>query len=79
MATIAHLSDVHFGAHAPKIVDGALKARMRSILAEVRAGRFTEALSDEEAKGYPLLDQARRNARASALEAARRRLGGGQT
>ncbi len=63
----------------PKIVDDALKARMKSILEEVRAGRFTEALSGEEAKGYPLLDQARRNARASALEAARRRLGGGQT
>jgi ketol-acid reductoisomerase len=62
----------------PKIVDESLKARMRTILEEVRAGEFTRALRTEEAGGYPLLEKARCGARASALEAARRRLGGEQ-
>jgi ketol-acid reductoisomerase len=62
----------------PKIVDAGLKARMRTILEEVRAGGFTRALSKEEAEGYPLLKKARSEARASALEAARGRLGGEQ-
>ncbi|MEO7602032.1 MAG: ketol-acid reductoisomerase [Sphingomicrobium sp.] len=60
----------------PKIVDKAVKARMAKILAEVRAGKFAEALRREENAGYPLLDKARAEARASDLEAARRRLGG---
>jgi ketol-acid reductoisomerase len=57
----------------PKIVDDALKQRMKDILAEVRAGKFAKELGEEEAKGYPLLDEARTAARASALEAARKR------
>ena len=60
----------------PKIVDKALKARMAKILAEVRAGKFAKALAKEEDAGYPLLDKARAEARASDLEATRRRLGG---
>ena len=60
----------------PKIVDNALKARMKAILAEVRAGKFTNSLSEEEAAGYPLLDQARSNARDTPLEQARKRLSG---
>ena len=60
----------------PKIVDPALKKRMAKILAEVRAGKFARALSDEKARGYPLLEKARAEARANALEAARRKLQG---
>ena len=60
----------------PKIVDPALKKRMAKILAEVRAGKFAKALSDEKAKGYPLLERARAEARADSLEAARRKLQG---
>ena len=60
----------------PKIVDDALRGRMRAILTEVRAGKFTRALSEEEATGYPLLDEARSNARDTALELARKRLSG---
>ncbi len=59
-----------------KIVDLALKARMAEILAEVRAGKFADSLRREESQGYPLLDKARAEARASDLEATRRRLGG---
>ena len=60
----------------PKIVDAGLRRRMTAILAEVREGRFAAALREEEAAGYPLLDQARADARASEIEATRRRLEG---
>ena len=59
----------------PKVADPALKARMAKVLEEVRAGRFTAALVREKGEGYPLLDQARAQARAHALEAARKTLG----
>jgi ketol-acid reductoisomerase len=59
----------------PKVVDSALKERMAKVLEEVRAGRFTQALVQEQEQGYPLLDQARARARADALEAARKGLG----
>ena len=62
----------------PKIVDDGLKARMRTILEEVRAGEFTRALGKEEAGNYPLLEKARSEARAGPLEATRRRLAGEQ-
>lgn len=58
----------------PKIVDAGLKQKMRKILAEVRAGDFTDALRKEEAASYPLLVEARATGRASRLEAARRLL-----
>ena len=60
----------------PKIVDEALKARMRAILAEVRAGKFTQSLREEEVSKYLLLEKARTTARQTALEAARKRLNG---
>jgi ketol-acid reductoisomerase len=60
----------------PKIVDKAVKERMATILADVRAGKFAKALAKEEDAGYPMLDKARAKARAGALEATRRRLGG---
>ena len=60
----------------PKIVDQALRDRMAEILNEVRAGKFADALRSEGDAGYPLLDKARSEARASALEQARLTLKG---
>lgn len=62
----------------PKIVDGDLRQRMGAILEEVRAGTFADALKREGEAGYPLLEKARIESRKTALEAARRRLGGDQ-
>jgi ketol-acid reductoisomerase len=47
---------------------------MRTVLEEIRAGRFAEALKDEEASGYPRLRVARKRARELSVESARRRL-----
>jgi ketol-acid reductoisomerase len=51
-----------------RIVDDSVRARMREILREVRAGRFAEALSKEEEQGYPLLEQAREASRKARIE-----------
>ena len=58
----------------PRIVDEGVRARMREILAEVRAGKFSQLLEDEEASGYPRLRQARERARALRVESARKKL-----
>ena len=58
----------------PRIVDASIRARMREILAEVRAGKFSQLLEDEEASGYPRLRQARERASALPIEAARKKL-----
>ena len=58
----------------PRIVDDGVRQRMRQILEEIRAGKFTEALSDEEASGYPRLRAARDKSRKLRVESARRRL-----
>ena len=58
----------------PRIVDDAVRARMREILAEVRAGRFSDMLRDEEASGYPRLRAARDKARQLKVEQARKKL-----
>lgn len=60
----------------PRIVDEDVRSRMREILAEVRAGKFSELLSDEEASGYPRLREARERARTLRVEQARRKLEG---
>jgi len=57
-----------------RIVDSAVRSRMSEILAEVRAGRFAEELSREEASGYPRLEQSRAEARATLLEESFRKL-----
>lgn len=59
----------------PRIVDSGVRSRMREILAEVRAGRFSDMLRDEEASGYPRLRAARDEARKLAVERARKKLG----
>jgi ketol-acid reductoisomerase len=57
-----------------RIVDAEVKARMREILVEVRAGRFAEALRSEEASGYQRLERARGEARHTPIEQTYRRL-----
>jgi ketol-acid reductoisomerase len=51
-----------------RIVDDGVRARMAEVLAEVRAGRFAEELSSEEASGYTRLERARTEARSTLLE-----------
>ncbi|HVF37034.1 MAG TPA: ketol-acid reductoisomerase [Sphingomicrobium sp.] len=58
----------------PRIVDDSVRQRMRDILDEIRAGRFSALLRDEEASGYPRLKQARERARQLRVEQARKRL-----
>jgi ketol-acid reductoisomerase len=58
----------------PRIVDEGIRNRMREILAEVRAGRFSRLLEDEEASGYPRLREARDKARGLPVERARKKL-----
>jgi ketol-acid reductoisomerase len=59
-----------------RIIDEGVRARMAQVLAEVRAGRFAEALRAEEASGYARLERERVEARESEIEKTRRRLGG---
>jgi ketol-acid reductoisomerase len=58
----------------PRIVDDGVRSRMRDILTEIRASRFSETLSDEEASGYPRLRAARERARGLRVEQARKKL-----
>ena len=58
----------------PRIVDDGVRERMSEILNEIRAGRFADALRDEEASGYPRLRAARQKARELSVESARKRL-----
>lgn len=58
----------------PRIIDDSVRARMRGMLADIRAGDFARSLSEEAAKDYPRLRQARQRARALAVEQARRKL-----
>jgi ketol-acid reductoisomerase len=61
-----------------RIIDEGVRARMAEILAEVRAGRFADELSAEEASGYARLEKARAEARKSLLEQTYRRLRAGE-
>jgi ketol-acid reductoisomerase len=54
----------------PRIVDAGVRQRMADMLAEIRAGRFAEQLSSEEASNYPRLKAARAAAKALAVERA---------
>ncbi|WP_114228125.1 MULTISPECIES: ketol-acid reductoisomerase [Sphingomonas] len=60
----------------PKVIDATVRARMGDVLDEVRSGNFANALSEEADGDYPRLRAARRAARETALETARRRLAG---
>ena len=57
-----------------RIIDGSVRERMKAVLEEVRAGRFTDLLKDEEATGYPRLREARAQARSLPVEQARKKL-----
>jgi ketol-acid reductoisomerase len=58
----------------PQVVDGAMRERMAGMFAQVRAGRFAEALQAEKQAGYPKLKAARASARGRAVERAFARL-----
>ena len=51
-----------------RVVDDHVRQKMREVLDEVRSGRFAQALRDEAAEGYPLLENARAQARKTAIE-----------
>lgn len=58
----------------PVVVDEGVRDRMASVLSQVRSGAFVQALAGEAEADYPKLRTARRQARQTALEAARLRL-----
>ena len=51
-----------------RIIDSAVRQRMAEVLAEVRAGRFANELSREEASGYARLEKSRAEGRSGLLE-----------
>jgi ketol-acid reductoisomerase len=53
-----------------RIVDAGVRQRMVEILAEIRAGRFAQELTREQADGYPRLEKARAESRALPVERA---------
>jgi ketol-acid reductoisomerase len=55
-----------------RIVDGAVRARMADMLAEIRSGSFANELRQEESQGYPRLKRARDEARRHPVEQALR-------
>ena len=57
-----------------RIIDEGVRERMKAVLEEVQAGRFTDVLKDEEATGYPRLRDARLQARSLPVEQARKKL-----
>jgi len=52
----------------PRVVDENVREKMREVLAEVRSGRFAEALRQEEESGYKLLEKARSEAGEKPIE-----------
>ena len=54
----------------PRIIDDGVRQRMAEVLREIRAGRFAERLTREEADGYPRLEQSRAQARGLPVERA---------
>ena len=57
-----------------RIIDESVRERMKAVLEEIREGRFTDVLKDEEATGYPRLRDARAQARSLPVEQARKKL-----
>ena len=52
----------------PRVVDEHVRQNMRAVLDDVRSGRFAQALRDEAESGYPLLENARTQARKTEIE-----------
>ena len=71
---ISNTAELGAAIGGPRIVDQQIRARMREILGEIRAGKFSQLLEDEEASGYPRLRQARERSRALHVEQARKKL-----
>lgn len=73
---ISNTAELGAALGGPRVIDDQVRANMRAVLGAIRGGQFAAALKDEEASGYPRLLEARRTARALAVEAARARLSG---
>ncbi len=58
----------------PRVIDDAVRDRMRDVLDDVHSGRFARTLSEEFERGYPRLNAARARARALEVEKARAKL-----
>jgi ketol-acid reductoisomerase len=71
---ISNTAELGASLGGPRLVDEAVRERMRAVLEELRHDRFARALTAEAAADYPMLRRQRRQAAASALEAARRSL-----
>ena len=71
---ISNTAELGAALGGPKVIDDSVRTRMREVLASVRDGSFAAALRDEEACGYPMLNNSRDRARSARVEAARKSL-----
>jgi len=65
---ISNTAELGAALGGPRVVDETVRTRMREVLAEVRSGRFAEALRQEAQNGYPLLQKARAEASKNPVE-----------
>jgi ketol-acid reductoisomerase len=65
---ISNTAELGAALGGPKIVDEHVRRKMAEILQEVRGGNFARQLKAEANAGYPRLEEARRSARAHAIE-----------
>ena len=72
--TISNSAELGATLGGPRIVDAGVRQRMAEVLAEIRAGKFAQELTREEADGYPRLEAARAKARELPVEQAFRSL-----
>ncbi|MES1246482.1 MAG: ketol-acid reductoisomerase [Actinomycetota bacterium] len=65
ISDVAEYGDLLIG---PRIVDDAVKQRMKDVLAEIRSGEFAKTLFDDDANGRPKFAQLREDGAARAVE-----------
>lgn len=65
---ISNTAELGAALGGPRVVDESVREKMREVLAEVRSGRFAEALQKEEESGYKLLEKARAEAGEKPIE-----------
>ena len=65
---ISNTAELGAALGGPRVVDESIREKMREVLAEVRSGRFAEALRKEEESGYKLLEKARAEAGKKPIE-----------
>ena len=58
----------------PQIIGGEVRGQMQQLLQSIKSGEFAEALRKEERQGYPVLTNARGNAKDQPIEEVYRRL-----